>query len=89
MNSLEIIQRICSWKIRFNTAKFKMMRKFFVSLIEFQMIMENNAQPEWKTFIPGVESHRRGRIRPHAQIPLTATDRGDMEIRQGLRRFLT
>lgn len=53
------------------------------------MIMENNAQPEWKTFIPGVESHRRGRIRPHAQIPLTATDRRDMEISQGLRRFLT
>ena len=38
--------------------------------------------------LPRVERHGRRRIRSHAQVPVAASDRGDMQISQRLCGFL-
>lgn len=38
--------------------------------------------------LPRVERHGRRRIRSHTQVPMAASDRGDMQIGQRLSGFL-
>ena len=49
---------------------------------------ENRRECVHSAGLPRVERHGRRRIRSHTQVPVAASDRGDMQISQRLCRFL-